>query len=243
MMGQRLRRRVAVVVGASGLVGGELLNRLLHQAEYDGVIALTRRALRKSPRLVEVPARFDDLEPTLAPVLPDEPAVDAFCCLGTTLSIAGSEAAFRQVDYDYVVAFGRWAAHLPVRRLIVVSALGADPKSRVFYNRVKGDAEIALRQLAGTRLVLLRPSLLDGARSERRAGEALALKLLRPVRGLLPAKVRPVRIDDVAQTMIDAARRPDAPPLIESAEMQGAAARAASKLDASPASRPGPRTS
>ena len=226
MTALRSPKRTAVVAGASGLIGRELLTRLLREPVYENVVALTRRPLNAGDRIVEVPAHFDKLGRLLAPVVPADATVDAFCCLGTTIRTAGSEAAFRQVDFDYVVAFGRWAAQHPARRLVVVTALGADAESRVFYNRVKGQVEIALRELAGPVLTIVRPSLLDGPRPEWRFGEFLALAVARPLRGLLPARVRPVRAEDVAQSMIDAAQRADAPASIESADMHGAAARA-----------------
>jgi uncharacterized protein YbjT (DUF2867 family) len=226
MTAQRGPKRTAVVAGASGLIGRELLTRLLREPVYESVVALTRRSLNAGDRVTEVPAHFDKLGRLLAPVVPADATVDAYCCLGTTMRAAGSEAAFRQVDFDYVVAFGRWAAQHSVRRLVVITALGADAESRVFYNRVKGQVEVALRELTGLALTIVRPSLLDGPRPEWRVGEFLALAVSRPLRGLLPARVRPVRAEDVAQSMIDVAQRADAPALIESADMHGAAARA-----------------
>ncbi len=226
MTAQQSPKRTAVVAGASGLIGRELLTRLLREPVYEIVVALTRRRLNAGDRIVEVPAHFDKLGRLLAAVVPADATVDAYCCLGTTLRTAGSEAAFRQVDFDYVLAFGRWAAQHPVRRLVVITALGADVESRVFYNRVKGQVEVALRELTSLALTIVRPSLLDGPRAEWRVGEFLALAVSRPLRGLLPARVRPVRAEDVAQSMIDAAQRADAPALIESADMHGSAARA-----------------
>ena len=216
--------RTAVVAGASGLVGSALLHRLLRQPEYENIIALTRRPLEADPRVLQAPARFDDLAAVLDPVA-HAGSVDAFCSLGTTMRAAGSEAAFRRVDYEYVVAFAQWAKKRRARRLIVVSAMGADAASAVRYNRIKGETEVALRAL-GVPLVVLRPSLLDGARVERRLGEAFALALTRPLRALIPATVRPVAVDDVAQSMLDAALAPQSVPVVNSAAMQGAAARA-----------------
>ncbi len=177
------------------------------------------------PRLVEAPARFDALDDVLAPLLPHSP-VDAYCCLGTTIRSAGSQQAFRRVDHDLVLAFARWAASVPVSRLVVVSALGADAKSRAFYNRVKGETEDDLRAVAGSSLVLLRPSLLDGPRTERRWGESLVLAMTRPVRTWLPASLRPVSVEDVAQSMITAALGDKPTAVLESAALQGAARRA-----------------
>jgi uncharacterized protein YbjT (DUF2867 family) len=110
MTARRTRQRNAVVAGASGLIGRELLRRLLREPKYDRVFALTRRPLGDDRRLLQVPAQFGALASVLAPAASEDPLVDAYCCLGTTIKAAGSEAAFREVDFDYVVAFGRWAA-------------------------------------------------------------------------------------------------------------------------------------
>lgn len=222
----RTADRTAVVAGASGLVGRELLVRLTRTSAYGRVIALTRRPLElEHPRLVAAPARFDALDDVLAPLLARS-TVDAYCCLGTTIRAAGSQQAFRRVDHDLVLAFARWAVSVPASRLVVVSALGADAKSRAFYNRVKGETEDDLRAVAGSSLVLLRPSLLDGPRAERRWGESLALAMTRPVRSWLPASFRPVAVEDVAQSMIDAALADKPVAVLESSALQGAARRA-----------------
>ena len=228
--GRRQARQLAVVAGASGLVGRELVLRLLRHPVYSRVVALTRRPLSiDNVRLSEVPARFESLEPTLSSAVSEPARLDAYCCLGTTIRAAGSEAAFRTVDHDYVGAFGQWAVRHRAHRLVVVSALGADARGAVFYSRVKGETENALRALAPSSLVILRPSLLDGDRGERRLGESFALALARPLRAVLPAAFRAVRADDVAQSMIDAALLDGAQGTIESAAMHGAAARADSR--------------
>ena len=220
-------RQLAVVAGASGLIGRELVLRLLRHPAYARVVALTRRPLGiDNARLSEVPARFESLEPALSSAVSEPARLDAYCCLGSTIRAAGSEAAFRTVDHDYVVAFGQWAADHRAYRLVVVSALGADARSAVFYNRTKGETENALRALAPSSLVILRPSLLDGHRRERRLGESFALALARPLRAVLPPAIRPVRAEDVAQSMIDASLMDSTPGTIESAAMHGAAARA-----------------
>jgi uncharacterized protein YbjT (DUF2867 family) len=148
-----------------------------------------------------------------------------FCCLGTTIKAAGSQQAFRRVDFDYVLAIARWARTAGARRFLVVSALGADPSSRIFYNRVKGEMEQALDALALPSLVVLRPSLLDGDRREVRPGERLTLALTRPLRSLLPGAIRPVRDVDAAATLLLSARAEQVPRVVSSAQMQGAMAR------------------
>jgi uncharacterized protein YbjT (DUF2867 family) len=222
-------QRAAVVAGATGLVGSELVRRLLSEKGYRSVIALARRPLALSDRkLVVVAADFERVDQMLGPATADATAIDVFCCLGTTIGVAGSEAAFRRVDHDFVVALGGWAARVGARRMIVVSAFGADAASRVFYNRVKGEAERDLAALDLPSLVIVRPSLLSGERSEFRFGERVTLALTAPLRKLIPARVRPIAAADVAQAMIDAAIADRPPGVIESAAMQGAAERRAS---------------
>ena len=218
--------RTAVVAGASGLVGRDLLVRLLRRTDYGEVIALTRRPLPPAARMREVPAQFDRLESALDGVVGTTSTIHAYCCLGTTIRNAGSEAAFRRVDYDHVLSFARWAVDHAAARRVVITALGADARSRVFYNRVKGEVESSLRSLAGDALVIVRPSLLDGRREETRFGEKLGLSIARPFARWLPAAIRPVAAADVAQSMIDAALAIRPAAVIESAAMHGAARRA-----------------
>jgi len=163
--------KTAVVAGSTGLIGTRLLEALGAAPEYSLVVALTRRASSGgSGKLQWRSADFERLDKVLGDIRGSESVpLDAFCCLGTTIKVAGSQDAFRRVDFDYVVRFGRWAFGANARRLVVVSALGADPASRVFYNRIKGEAEQTLGALGLASLVVLRPSLLDGERKEAAA--------------------------------------------------------------------------
>jgi uncharacterized protein YbjT (DUF2867 family) len=124
-----------------------------------------------------------------------------FCALGTTIRTAGSRAAFRRVDHDYVVSLARLARAHGARHFLLVSSVGADPRSRVFYSRVKGEVESAVQTLGYPSLTIVRPSLLLGPRSEFRLGEAL----VKPLGPLFPRRYRPVHARAVAATMIRAA--------------------------------------
>jgi uncharacterized protein YbjT (DUF2867 family) len=203
--------RRALIAGATGLVGGRVLTRLRASPAYREVHALVRRplpaALRES---VAAGAPVDEHVVDFGALarLPAFPQVDdVYCCLGTTIRAAGSRRGFRDVDFDAVVALARIARRHGASRLAFVSAMGADPDSPLFYNRVKGDAEAALAKLGYASLTLLRPSLLDGARTEWRTGERIALALGRPVAGLIPARWRPVRADAVAACMVESVLR------------------------------------
>ena len=136
------------------------------------------------------------------------PADDMFIALGTTISVAGSQAAFRAVDLDAVLALARAARAAGVRRLGVVSAMGADAKSQVFYNRVKGEMELAVSALGFDTVVIARPSLLDGERAAlgqpTRRGEKLALKVMRVLKPLIPRNYRAISDALVAKALVEA---------------------------------------
>lgn len=198
----------AFVVGATGLVGRQLLAELVAEPRVERIVAVTRRPLDLSHEKLEVlVTELDELEDALA----KRQATHAFCCLGTTIAKAGSQAAFRHVDHDLSLAFGRACVEAGVEKLLVVTALGADPRSRVFYNRVKGELERDLAALGLPELHLLRPSLLLGEREERRRAEALAMALAKPLGALLAgplAKYRAIDASDVAKALLAFALEP-----------------------------------
>jgi uncharacterized protein YbjT (DUF2867 family) len=191
--------RTAAVAGASGLVGSLLLDTLLESPRYREVLSLGRRPLSKQhPRLVQRTVDFARLAEEALP-----PVDDAFCCLGTTLKKAGSQEAFRAVDHDAVLAFAQATKKAGARRFLVVTALGANPRSRVFYNRVKGEVEEALKGLGFESLVILQPSLLLGDRAESRPGEHVAIVASRVLAPLLrPLASRPIEARTVARAML-----------------------------------------
>jgi len=201
--------RTALVAGSSGLVGGHLLRQLLDNPAYDRVTALTRRALPLThKKLVQQVVDFDRLAE-----VGDFPRVhDIFCCLGTTIRQAGSQDAFRKVDMTYVAELGRMAVRHRTTQFLVVTALCADPRSRVFYNRVKGETEEAIRRLQFEGIQIFRPSLLLGKREQSRPAERIA-GLLSPLVGWVMmgplARYRPIKAATVARAMVRVAR--DAP--------------------------------
>lgn len=179
--------RTALLLGATGLVGGHCLDLLLADDAYSRVVTVGRRKVgREAAKLEERVADFDRLEEHADAFAAD----DVFCCLGTTIKQAGSREAFRRVDHDYPLAAARLASGRGARQFLLVTALGADARSRVFYNRVKGEAERDVAALPFGGVVLARPSLLLGERAERRPGEAVAQGLA-PV--LAPLLIGPLR--------------------------------------------------
>ncbi|AHL36115.1 nucleoside-diphosphate sugar epimerase [Pseudomonas brassicacearum] len=181
-----------LLAGATGLTGEHLLDRLLNEPTITRVLAPTRRPLAEHPHLENPVGEPAEVLPRLSG------QVDiAFCCLGTTIKQAGSEQAFRAVDLDLVVAFAKRARELGARHLIVISALGADAKSSIFYNRVKGEMEAALKAQDWPQLTLCRPSLLLGDRVEPRLAEQLAGPLSR----LIPGKYHGIEACQLARAM------------------------------------------
>ena len=194
-----------MVVGATGLVGRECLRLLLSDNGFNRVIVVTRRPLSpevRSPKLETHVVDFEHLNEY------DELfRVDAIlCALGTTIRQAGSRTRFRTVDYEYPLAFAKLGRRVGCRHFLVVSALGANPRSRVFYNRVKGELEDALRTLGYPRLTIVRPSLLLGPRAELRLGEEVAKRVTRWLGPLVPRAFKPVEARAVATTLVRAAQ-------------------------------------
>jgi uncharacterized protein YbjT (DUF2867 family) len=198
--------RRAVVAGSTGLVGGYCLDGLLAEEGCSEVHALTRRPLSvEHPKLTVHLVDFDDLARSARLPVVDE----AYCCLGTTMRRAGSRDAFERVDLDYVREFAKLALDAGAKQLALVSALGADSTSSIYYNRIKGRAEEAVRALEYGCVHVYRPSLLLGTRSERRTGEQIAQALAPVIAPLLRGplrRYRPVDARDVATRMIQMAR-------------------------------------
>jgi uncharacterized protein YbjT (DUF2867 family) len=196
----------ALLAGATGLVGRALLARLLAPDRQQPVTVLARKPL---PASLSRDPRLTVLVGDMAALAGEAGAPgDVYIALGTTIKVAGSEAAFRAVDFDLVVAIARAARQAGARRLAVVSALGADRGSRIFYNRVKGEMEDAVAALGYDALVFAQPSLLLGDRAAlgqpTRRAEVWAARLLGPVLPFVPASVRPIEAATVADAMIAA---------------------------------------
>jgi uncharacterized protein YbjT (DUF2867 family) len=195
--------RRLLILGATGLVGQHLLAQALSDPSVVQVVAPTRRALAPHPKLLNPIVDFKALPQA------DWWAADAVvCCLGTTLKLAGSPAAFREVDHDHVVAAARLARAAGTPTFALNSSLGAKAGSGNLYLRTKGETEDGLAVLGFTSLTLVRPSLLDGGpRPEVRLGEAVGLWLSRLARPLIPARYRAVRTEAVARALLQAVRQ------------------------------------
>ena len=219
--------RVALVAGATGLVGQAVLAALLADKTYSAVHYVGRRKLSlQHPKLAQHVGEL--LTPGTLSRLP--PIDDCFIALGTTIKVAGSQEAFRAVDFEAVVAVARAALAQGATKLGVVSAMGADASSAIFYNRVKGEMEQALQDMAFKTLVIARPSMLAGNREAlnqpSRAGERIGLALTQLLKPVIPANYRSIAAEDVAAALTHTVKSagPGAYRLL-SGEMQSAAAR------------------
>ena len=191
--------KTAVIAGGTGLVGSELLLQLLDSDRYARVIALLRReSPLNHPKLEKLIVDFQHLEKGLA----DRPADDVYCCLGTTMAKAGSTEMFYEVDFHYPLALAKATRAAGATQFLLVSALGAKKTSSIFYNKVKGETEDAVRNVGFDTLHIFRPSLLLGARPEKRRGEDAAKLLYKIFGRVIPRKFKAIEARTVAQAMI-----------------------------------------
>lgn len=201
-------QKTAIIAGATGLVGSHLLNLLLNSDYYEKVYVLSRRKMDlEHPKAEELVIDFDSLP--YAQVLPK--ADDVYCCLGTTMKKAGSKDAFRKVDQTYPYEIARQALDKGASEYFLVSAMGANDSSYIFYNRVKGEAEQSISKLSAYKKVAIyRPSLILGDRKEERTGEKIAMKLMRFLKPLMIGplrKYRPIHARTIANGMFNTARQ------------------------------------
>lgn len=190
-----------LIAGATGLVGRHVLALALDDPRVEHVVAPTRRAMPAHPKLLAPEVDFD--------ALPSDAAwwaVDAvICALGTTMRTAGSREAFQRVDHDYPLAIARLAHAHDTPTYVLNSAMGADAGSSVFYNRVKGDVEDALREVGFRSLVFARPGLIGGQRDEHRPAERWAARVLGLLGPVLPRAWRINPATTIARRMLEAA--------------------------------------
>lgn len=194
--------KTALIAGATGLVGKKLLRQLLDSTEYTQVIALVREPVQQLQhmKLQQIIVDYNRLQDYRAEMKAD----DVFCCLGTTIKQAGTQKQMIEIDVIYPFMVAQIAYDQGAKQFIVISSMGADPKSSIFYTRIKGELEQRLQQIGYYSLSLIRPSLLLGKRKDSRAGEqigavmsqALSFLLVGPLR-----KYRGIEAIDVARAM------------------------------------------
>lgn len=195
--------KTALLAGATGLIGKQLLALLEKDAYYEKVFVLTRKPLAVSGKCENLVVNFDVLNEALNTVKAD----DVFCCLGTTMKVAGSKDAFRKVDYTYPLLIAQYSKQQGASQYLLVSALGANENSSIFYNKVKGEIEKAIEKLNFLSFQIFRPSLLLGNRNEQRSGEDAAKIFYRFFGFLFPAKYKAIESLTVAQVMLLVAKQ------------------------------------
>lgn len=189
--------KTAIVLGATGLIGKKVTEHLLKNDVYSTVIILVRKPLNiNHPRLKQHIFNYDAIDNTLLK------GDDLFCCLGTTIKTAGSKEAFRKVDLDYVVNVAKASKVNGINHFAVVSAMGANKNSTVFYNQIKGEMEESIKAVGFNSTYIIRPSLLLGDRKEFRFGELIGKFFMITLSFLIPKKYRAIYDVQVAIAMI-----------------------------------------
>ena len=191
--------KVANIIGSTGMVGHQLLTQILDHPEFEKVRIFVRRASGIShPKLEEQIIDFDLPESWRHLVKGDV----LFSTLGTTIKTAKTKENQYRVDFTYQYEFAKVASENGVSAYLLVSSLGANPKSSVFYSRMKGELEDAVAKLPFRKLVIIRPSILDGDRQEKRAGEKVGLILSRFVTRFILKVYKPTPVNLLASKMI-----------------------------------------
>ncbi|MGG0737370.1 NAD-dependent epimerase/dehydratase family protein [Niallia taxi] len=179
----------ALIIGATGLVGRELVQLLVEENKYKQITVLTRRKSFEHPAIKEVVADFNNL----AAYKKSLEADDVFCCIGTTIKKAGSQAEMEKIDLHYPVEIASLLFEMGARQMLVISSIGANRNSKIFYSSLKGRLEESLKTIGYPSLAIFRPSLLLGKREEFRFGEKLSSYLLPPLSFLLVGPLRKYR--------------------------------------------------
>lgn len=213
--------KTALIAGATGLVGSELLLQIINEPTYEKVHLLVRKELEvDSDKVVQHIIDFEKLGTFEI----DVPIDHVFCTLGTTIKKAKTKENFLKVDYDYVYELGKKAKRWNAEKSLMVSSLGANAKSKIFYNRVKGEIEKALEELKLNQLFIFRPSLLMGKRKENRAGEKSAIAVYKIINPLFIGKLKKykgIQASQVAKGMLQTALQSEEKfKILESDEIQ-----------------------
>lgn len=210
--------KTALVAGSTGLIGSQLLELLLNDDRYSKVIAVSRKKLTSSSaKLINVVCELNQLANHQEQLKAD----DVFCCLGTTIKKAKSKEAFRAVDFDAPLSLAQISKVQGAKKFLLISALGSNKNSSIFYNQVKGEVEESIRNVGFDSFPILRPSLLLGLRKEHRSGEEAGKVFDKLFGWAVPKKYRPIESIKVARAMLNFAQQDQSGNFVhESLEMQ-----------------------
>ena len=191
--------KTAILAGPTGLIGSQVLQLLLQEEAYGIVIALSRKSLPVThPKLINLVVDFDHLSGYREALKGD----DVYCCLGTTLKQAGSMEAFRKVDFEYPVSLASVTKSQGARQFLLVTAMGANKNSSIFYNRIKGEVQEAIQRIGFQALHIFQPSMLLGPREEKRTGEHIGQVVMKSLGFLIPGKYKAIEHSKVARAMV-----------------------------------------
>jgi uncharacterized protein YbjT (DUF2867 family) len=179
--------KTAILAGATGLIGNQLLNNLLESNYYESIVILVRKEMPlQSPKLIQVIVDYNDLQSIAENLKCD----DVFCCLGTTIKKAGYQEEFYKVDYQYCLNLAIETYKNGASNFYLISSLGANANSKIFYNSVKGKLENAIKNIGFNSLYIFRPSILLGNRNEFRLGEKIMQMIMKPIAKLMVGSIK-----------------------------------------------------
>ncbi|WP_339661018.1 NAD(P)H-binding protein [Croceibacter atlanticus] len=196
--------KTAIVLGATGLVGHHLLEEILQDESYEKVTLFSRSPIKKThPKIEEHLIDLFNLEDYCNQFK----ANDVFCCIGTTKSKSPDKKMYKKVDYGIPIDAAKLSGLNNIEKLLVVSAMGANRKSKVFYNRVKGQMERDVQFYNSNETYIFKPSLIGGKRNESRVGETIAKAFFSVLNPILPKKIRSIHPQDIAKAMMHVAKK------------------------------------
>ena len=210
--------KTAIIAGASGLIGRELVSKLINSDQYGVVYIIARKKTGfEDKKIRELIIDFENLSQLTF----SEPIDDVFCTLGTTMKKAASRENFKKIDYEYVIELAKLGKHAGASRFLVISSMGANPDSIFFYNQIKGLTEEDLKRIGYNRLVILRPSLLLGKRPEYRFAERMSAFFMNVFNFMIPLNYKAIKAEKVAEYMLKMAlKSTGSVTIIKSADMQ-----------------------
>lgn len=198
-------KKTAIILGASGLTGSILLEKLILDNRYEKIKLFSRKKIENQPeKVIQFIGNIIKLEQFKEVFTGD----DVFCCIGTTTKKTPDKSIYKSIDYGIPVKAAELAKKNNITTFVVISALGANPKSSIFYNRTKGEMEKAIQQQNIKKTFILQPSIIGGNRTENRTGEKMALAVFKLLNPLLIGKLKKYKIIkalDIAQTMLNLA--------------------------------------
>lgn len=197
----------AILIGATGLIGTDLLDKLIASDSYSEILVLTRRKINNnSPKIKQLIIDFDEIDKYRDELIGD----DVFCCLGSTIKKTPDLKTYKKIDYQYPLDVAKIAFKNGAKTYHIISSMGANPKSSIFYARTKGEIERDLQAIPYQNICIYRPGLLDGNRIEERKTENILIGFMRIMNHILIgplSKYRSIKIEKVASAMLRQANK------------------------------------